>query len=270
MLKKILTAALAAMLLLSLTATALAAPDETAAPTTSPEATVSPDATASPAPTKEPNPFIEQVKAMRGEVNALRGLLKTEREYDRMVREQIKEIQGIVKLDKEQVATYNAERNTLTAKLKDLNKQLRNEKTKKPKDRDTAKIADLQAQIKAVNEEIAALKAKYQPLVDAIKGNKAGRRSLAPLRELLKPKYQALKPLVAAAKTLNNEIRSLTVHDLKDALKANDQVKANEAVTQIRAKVELLKENINSRIAIRLEMRKILDDYKAKLQTVTP
>lgn len=275
--KKVLSAILAALLLVSMSATALAIPDETAAPTdtaqptgtTAPTETVAPSTT--PEPTKQPNPFIEQVKAMRAEVRALRELLKTEKEYDRQVRDQIKAIQGVVKLDTEKVKAYTAQLKELTKKLGQLTKELakleKPAKGKKPAVDNSKKINELKQTIQALKDEIAALKAQNQPLVDQVKNSKNGRRSLLPLKQQLKAKYEALKPLVRAAKTLNDEIRQLTVHDLKDALKAGDTEKATLAVEQIRAKIELLKANINARIAIRLEMRAMLDAYKAQLET---
>ncbi len=275
--KKVLSAILATLLLVSMSATALAMPDETAAPTDTAQPAGSPASTetvapsTTPEPTEEANPFIEQVKAMRAEVRALRGLLETERDYDRQVRDQIKAIQGIVKLDTEKVKEYTAKLKELTKKLSQLTKELakleKPAKGKKAAVDNSQKINELKQQIQAVKDEITALKAQNQSLADQVKNNKNGRRSLLPLRQQLKAKYEALKPLVRAAKTLNDEIRQLTVHDLKDALKANDIEKANLAVEQIRAKIELLKENINARIAIRLEMRAMLDAYKAQLET---
>lgn len=273
--KKVLSAILAALLLASMSPIAFAAPDETGAPavTAMPTETTAPAAT--PAPAKEPNPFIEQVKAMRQEVRALRELLETERDYDRQLRAQIKEIQGVVKQDTAKVKEYTAQLKELTRKLGQLTKKLEQQtkklekpaKGKKPAADNSQSINDLKKQIQAVKDEIAALKAKYQPLADQVKNNKNGRRSLQPLRQLLKSKYEALKPLVRDGKALNDEIRQLTVHNLKDALKANDTDKATQVIGQIRAKVELLKANINARIAIRLEMRAILDNYKAGLET---
>jgi chromosome segregation ATPase len=242
--KKILAAAIALMLFLSLAPVALADNEDTA--TTAPAATATPAA----------NPFIEQVKAMRGEVRALRGQLALERQYDRQIREEIREIKGIVALDKEKVQEYKNQLKALEAQRKALIAQ---RKAAKPEDKPA-----IQAQINAVNQQIAALKTQYQPLIDQIHGNAIGRRSLKPLRDLLSPKNAALKPLFETGKALNKDLRALTVQ-LKDAIQAGDIQKAEGIVAQISDKVAQLMDNINQRIAIRLEMRKILDDYKAGL-----
>lgn len=294
MIKKILAAAIATILLASLTVTAFAAPDETTAPTdtTAPVESTAPADSTAPAPTVAPagtsaptdsNLFIERVKAMRAEVNALRALLKTEREYDQKVRSEIRSLQGIVKQDTETVKKYYAEAKELKNKLKDLNNQLK--KALHPNDKkgegkwdhgkrddskkndgkpDEALIADLKAKILVVENDIAALKAKYQPLLDQLKNNREGRRSLKPLRELLDSKYDALKPLIREAQDLSRDVHDLMKY-LKAAIEANDLTKATEIVEQILAKFELQKANINARIAIRKEMSTILDNYKAGL-----
>jgi peptidoglycan hydrolase CwlO-like protein len=256
--KKILSAIFAAVVLFSMTATAMAAPDETAAPTD----TTAPTATA---PADTGNAFIEQVKAMRDKVRALQAQLADERKYDRQVRSEIREIQGIVATDKTKVAEYRKELKAIDDKIKKLNQDLKTER--KSKDKDTAKIAQLQADIQAAKDERAALVAKYQPLIDQIKGNAAGRRSLKPLREQLRAKYAELKPLFEASKALTKSINSQII-DLKNAIKAGDETKAVELVSQINAKLIQQEDNINQRITIRKSMRQILDDYKAKLQAV--
>lgn len=258
--RKILALMAAAVMAFSMTATALAAPDDTPAPSGSP-------APASTAPAGSGSDFVKQVKALSEKVTALRKELAGERQYDRQIQQGIKGIQGIVKADKAKVKEFRKELNALDKKIKKLQNQLRKEQAKR-RNRDQATIDDLKAQIQAAKDERAALIAKYQPLIDQIHGNAAGRRSLKPLREELRPKYAELRPLFQASARFQRDISSL-ISSLKDAIKAGDELKASDLISQINAKISQLEDNLNQRIAIREEMKKMLDDYKAGLVKVS-
>lgn len=257
--KKVLSMILAAVMLLTMTVTAFAAPDNTAAPA----ATITPTATANAAS----DAFLQQVKDLHDKVTALQVKLADERQYDRQIQAGINASKGIVEADKDNIKTFTKQLKEIDKKIAKLQRELAAAKKKHGKKQDPAAIVKIQSELQAAKDEKAALAAQYQPLIDQIHGNALGRRSLKPLRELLKPKYAELKPLFQASKDLSKSINAMIV-DLKDAMQAGDMQKATDLVAQIDVKISQLESNINARIAIREEMKKILDDYKVNLQKV--
>jgi chromosome segregation ATPase len=267
MLKKALAALIASAMLATISATALAMPDETPAP----EETAMPSDTTAPAPTAtpiDPAVFTEQVKVMIAEVIALRQQLQDEKQLDQKLRSEIASLKDIYKPDLAQVKAYRDEAKALDTQLRQLNRQLKEALQGEGKGKDKVinqqLVAEIQANIANVKAQIAAMEEKYAALKVQIKANNSARSTLKAFRTQLKVEYAKLKPLFQVSIVLKEQMYAL-IDQLKAAITAGDIVTASDLLAQITAKVDALKDNINQRIAIRNGITQMLEDYKASL-----
>jgi DNA repair exonuclease SbcCD ATPase subunit len=233
MLKKMLSAMVAALLMGSLSATALAAPGD-------------------PPASANIGALIGQVKAMCGEIAALRGQLAAEKLLDQQLRSDIAALKGFFHPDAAQIAAFAAQRDDLQEQASLLKQQLKDALSAK----DKAKARQIRAQIKDLTSKIHELRKKIIP---------AGRSDLKEFRAQLKAEYAKLKPLLEEARALNAQLHAL-IGQLNGAVAAGDITAASGLLAQITAKVELLKGNINARIAIRNGIAQMVTAYKATLQ----
>ena len=263
MFKKMLVVLLAATMIASFTAIALAAPARYVVPRGYYSAHRNAD---------RPSRVRRTGKSFARTVLALKDQLASEREYDRDMISKIHSLKGFYTPDPAARKAYESEMAPLQANLRALERKLEQLQTRlnkaQSKGSDTTKIQaamdKVNSDIATVNAQIAAVDAKYPDMKNRIKANDSARSTLKAFREQLKAEYAKLAPYIKQAADLTAQMHDL-IAQMENAIAAGDLAKASDLLAQVNSVVAQLQDNINQRITIRQGISNMLDDYKASL-----